>query len=352
MATLEELQKNRFDEWDAFVLGHKNGSIYHTSSWQSIIRSAYGHRPLYIILKDKIGNIIGGMPLFLVKGFWNSMRIISVPCAQTCNPLFNCQTDYDKILEYLNYVMREYRCRYAEIRTTTEIDLATKSYRSKRQNYSIYILDLNKPLDKIRQSFHKSCIRRAIEKANKSAIHLAEGESEVDLREFYNLYLAMRKRYGLLPQPFSFFKAMWRELHHKGQMDVLLAKVSGKVVSSLILLKFKDRVTYEYGASNAEMLNIRPSHFLLWEGIKKAATSGYKEFDFGRTEDENIGLSEFKSRWGTRREALTYYLLYDGNAEKPARENDVGKEIMNFLISKFPVWLSEKAAQMLYRYLV
>lgn len=352
MAMIKVLEETELDEWDKFVLWHKNGSIYHTSWWQNIIRSTYGHNPLYIILKDESGNIVGGMPFFLVKGIFNSMRITSLPCAQTCNPLFVSQTDYDEILEYLNYLIREYRYKYAEIRTTTEIELVTKSYTTKTQNYSIYILDLDRPLDKVRQSFHKNSIQRPIEKANKSGLQLIEGDSEADLREFYNLYLAMRKSYGLLPQPFTFFYTMWRELHHRGHMDVWLAKYSGKVASSLLLLKFKERVTYEYGASIPDLLNTRPSHFLIWEAIKKAVMTGYKEFDFGRTSDDNLGLSEFKSRWGTKRKSLTYYLMYNGVAVRPARENNVARKIMSILVSKSPVSLCERAGQMLYKYLV
>ncbi len=352
MAVIKVLEESELDQWDKFVFRHKNGSIYHTSWWQKIIRSTYGHHPLYIVLKDEEGHIVGGMPLFLIKGIFNSMRMTSLPCAQTCNPLFGSQPEYDEILKYLNYLIREYRCDYAEIRTTSEIELATKSYKTKIENYSIYLLDLERPLDEVRRSFHKSCVQRPIEKASRSGLELIEGNTEADLRDFYNLYLTMRKSYGLLPQPFTFFSALWTELHPRGHMDLWLAKYSGRIASSLLLLKFKERVTYEYGASLPDLLNTRPSHFLIWEAIKKAVMTGYKEFDFGRTSDDNLGLSDFKSRWGTKRRSLTYYLIYNGVAVKPARENLLARKIMSILVSSSPAWLCERTGQVLYKYLV
>jgi len=352
MAVIELLADSESDAWDKFVLGHNQGSIYHTSQWQRIIGTTYGLHPLYIVLKGEGRDILGGLPLFCVKNIFGSKSITSLPCAQSCNPLFDKQADYDEALRYIRYLSNYYGCRYAELRTTAGGELVTTSYTKVTQKYSTYILDLGRPLDVIKRSFHKSCVQRPIEKAYRSGLELIEGRTEEDLRKFYSLYVGMRKDHGLLPQPFSFFHTMWKELKKSGHMDVFLAKFSGKVISSILLLKFKQKVTYEYGASMPGALGVKPSHFLIWEAIKRSAMSGYKMFDFGRTSDDDIGLSQFKSRWGTKREALIYYLIHDKARALPARESSFARKLMQVVVGKSPDWLCRRAGEILYKYLV
>ena len=46
---------------------------------------------------------------------------------------------------------------------------------------------------------------------------------------------------------------------------------------------------------------------LLWQAITDGKKSGLKEFDLGRSDVHDQGLSVFKDRLGARRQLLTYY---------------------------------------------
>src|SRR5262249_27254929 len=155
------------------------------------------------------------------------------------------------------------------------------------QGYSSYVLHLDRDLQEIESSLHKDSIYRQIKKASARGLQLIVGDSLKDVKIFYALYLQLRKYYGLLPQPFTFFSHMWNILSQGNHINILHAAYQGKIISSLLLLKYKHTVIYEYGASRFDMMHLSPSPFLLWEAIKQAKRDGYKRFDFGRTSDDH-----------------------------------------------------------------
>ena len=352
MPIVKLLNESELETWDHFVLNHEDGSIYHTSMWRKIIMETYGHFPMYLALIGEGGDIIGGMPMFFIKGIFTQNRLSSVPCAQVCNPLFEGIDDCKCALKYLDGLVKEFGCKYVEIRTSGGETIKPTSVQNCGHAFHIYVLRLDRPLEVIMKSFHKSCIQRQIKKSFKTGLKLVKGKSENDVKTFYKLYAMMRKRNGMLPHPLRFFLAMWRVLQNKGHMAIYHAERGGEIASSILLLKYKNKTTYEYGASDPEMLNLGPSHFLLWQAIKEAAISGYKEFDFGRTSENNIGLSEFKARWGTKKETLMYYLLFNQSGARPVRENRTAELLMKNVITRAPLRACELAGRFLYRYLI
>ncbi len=201
----------------------------------------------------------------------------------------------------------------------------------------------------IEKSLHKNCILRAIKKANKLGLKLVTGDSLKDVKIFYDLYLKMRKEYGLMPQPYKFFAEMWKTLHQQNLIEILHAEHEGEIISSLILLKYKDTVIYEYGASRSDRVHLKPSPFLLWEAIKRSKAQGYSIFDFGRTENDNEGLSTFKKRWNARQEVLHYYYLPDIGGVSSLRQTGMAKRMMNYTIKHSPGPICQWVGQVLYQ---
>jgi lipid II:glycine glycyltransferase (peptidoglycan interpeptide bridge formation enzyme) len=46
---------------------------------------------------------------------------------------------------------------------------------------------------------------------------------------------------------------------------------------------------------------------LLWNSMRDAIQAGDHFYEFGRTAADNVGLMEFKQRWGTTQVELPYY---------------------------------------------
>lgn len=352
MAVIRVLRED-FRDWDRFLLSRKDSSIYHTSQWLFLVKAAYGHEPCCILLEDNNGKPLGGLPFVAVRSSFTGNRLTSVPGGESCNPLVENQEDYDLLLAYLEELRRKQALKYIELRTTDDFEFAHQGLVRQDMDLCTYLLDLGAPLDGIFSSFHRNCIQRAITKSAKSGLSLTVGTSEEDMKEFYRLYYGMRKRYGLLPQPYVFFSKMLSVMAPLGKIELLSAYHEGRPISSVLLLKHGQTVTYEYGASRHDMLHLHPSHFLLWESIKRAREQGYQTFDFGRTSDSNIGLSQFKARWGTIRRHLRYYHITTGDSQtRSFRTNGTLQRFMSLSVRSFPDVFTRTFARLLYPHLV
>ena len=133
--------------------------------------------------------------------------------------------------------------------------------------YVHHYIDLKSPIDQIRKNFHRTCVRQRIDRALNSDLKIREGESIEDLRQFFSLYLTTRKRNGVLAQPWRFFQAMRNTFQPEGLFKLLLADYGDKTVGGIILLKYKNRVSVEFAASDDNYSNISPNHLLFWAAI-------------------------------------------------------------------------------------
>ncbi len=77
-----------------------------------------------------------------------------------------------------------------------------------------------------------------------------------------------------------------------------------------VYLHFGHHALYKYGASDKAYQHLRANNLVMWEAVKWFADKGFKRFCFGRTEQENEGLRQFKAGWGAE-ETQVQYLKYD-----------------------------------------
>jgi serine/alanine adding enzyme len=352
MSIVKILSENDWAQWDNFVASHTLGTIYHTSAWRRVIEKTYGHQPMYMTIQDDSGSIKAGLPLFYIKNKLAGNRLVCLPGAQACDPLVPHQHAYNQLVAYATDVMQHHHAKSLELKTSAHFPLDSHTFGRKIQEYSCYILDLNPDLQEIESSLHKDSIRRRIKKASMNGLQLSIGNSLIDVKRFYVLYLQLRKSYGLLPQPLTFFSYMWNILSRDGYIDILHAIYQGQIISTLLLLKYKETVIYEFGASRFDMMRLSPSPFLLWEAIKQAKRDGYKRFDFGRTSDDNQSLAHFKMKWGTKREALPYYFIPDLGSTAAIRQKNLPKTMMSCVMHYAPAIVCQMMGRALYKHLV
>lgn len=326
--------------------------MYHTIAWRRLIEKTYGYQAHYLVLRQHNNEIRGGLPLFAVKTRLTGSRLVSLPGAQSCSPLVADQHGYEALLKTALELKDALGIEAIELKTDERFRFHQRSCGTALDGFSHYLLDLDDDLETLEQSFHKNCVRRAIKKAQRAGLELVTSTSTNALRQFYPLFLQMRKRHGLLPQPYIFFKTMWRCLAPHNRIELLNARYEGEIVSSMIVLKYKDTVTYEYGASREGMKNLSPSPFLIWEAIKRAKAEGFRHFDFGRTDDDNESLVQFKERWATRREALPYYFIPELGAVAQLRQGELPKRMMAYTMQYSPAPLCRLMGRVLYRFLV
>jgi len=119
------------------------------------------------------------------------------------------------------------------------------------------------------------------------------------MKTFYKLNCITRKRHGLPPQPYYFFKNIYDFIISRDLGIVVLASYKKRAIAGAVFFHFGEKVIIKYSGSDIAYQHLRPNNLVMWEGIKLYCKNGYKTFCLGRTELENEGLRRYKEGWGT-----------------------------------------------------
>ncbi len=302
MKTVEFINPLEDVRWDRFVENHPWGWVCHLSEWKQVLEKSFRHMKGYypIVLDEETQQIKAGMPVFSVKSWLTGKRLVSIPFATLCDPLIASGEELEPLLDAVLNLSRNIGGRYVEIRSLAASHLIPDDQLGSRQFYKHHYLLLDKDPEQLKKSFHRTCVRQRISRAIDSGLSVRIGDCEADLASFYQLFVKTRKRLCLPPLPYSFFKSLWETFLPTNKISLLLAEKDGLPLASLILFKFRDRVSAEFAASDETFKNLSPNHYLFWEAIKSAHEDGYRIFDFGRTSPDNKSLMDFKRHWGTQ----------------------------------------------------
>jgi len=339
--------------WDRFVEAHPNGLICHLSGWKQVLEASFPHMKGYypVLLDASGGQIVAGLPVFQVRSWLTGNRLVSIPFATLCDPLVTTKDEMAQLLRTALDLYRRSSSSYVEVRTLKASSLVEGCGLSKVSFFKNHCLNLAPGADEVFKSFHKNSIKAMIARAVKSGVSLRIGDNEHDLKEFYRLHSLTRKRLGLPCHPYRFLQLLWRQFHPAGKLSLLLAKKDRAHVAGIILLKFKGRVAFEFGASDDAHFNIGANQFLLWKAIEQAIEEGYKLFDFGRTSPSNDGLMTFKKRWGTEVRDIPHFYFPLDKTQTPQNEGSLGYRMMHKLCEITPRNMQKVIGEFCYRHL-
>jgi hypothetical protein len=320
MSSIDWLTPDERGEWDAFVTRHPLGLVYHLSSWQRAIESAFGHiRGRFLVLRDGDGQIQAGLPVYSVKSWLLKDRTVSVPFATLCDPLISTKEEFSLLWPAIEAASGKPKSQRIEIRARRISSDCMPAPLTASARYKHHYLPLDKNTDALFRSFNQSCVRRRVEKARRAGIVVEERQDEQSLRVFHAMLVATRRRRSLPPMPFAFFQEMYRCLS-PDNVALYLAVHEGKPVGGLMALKFKDMWTMEYNG-DADNSPAGTNQFLCWETIQRAKSGGVGFFSFGRTSLDNPSLLEYKSRWATVEEDLTDFSSHPGSTAEQREES-------------------------------
>ena len=338
--------------WNKYIEKHPYGCIFHHSTWKNVLDQTFTHlKPYYMIVEDSCGTIKGIVPIFSVNSWITGNRLVSLPFTLYCDPLVDSQEAFKQIIDHILGNRIKLHSTYIEIRTRYANDLFKNTYFRKFSGHKNHTLSLDSDLSTIKKSFHRSCIRQRIIRAENSPISIYEAHSSYDLKHFFKLYCNTRKKVGLPPQPYQFFKNMWDELYPQNLMNILIAKYRDQPVSSLLYLKYKQRVHAEFMGNDYHYFNYSPNILLFWQAIQRAKSEGYQFFDFGGSASDNINLITFKRRWGTVEEDISYYYFPNIKGLSVDRSEKRSYRLLTTISSKLPDHLFTFSGELLYRHL-
>jgi lipid II:glycine glycyltransferase (peptidoglycan interpeptide bridge formation enzyme) len=339
------LDPTTLDSWDVKVAALPGASFFHSSAWANLLKQAYGYRPLYFSVMDG-GLLKAVIPMMEVDSMITGKRGVSLPFSDYCEPLVpDLETSRD-LFERIREYGAANKWKYIEIRGGEGYsDNAVPS-----SSVLKHVLELSEDEDRLLANFRKgtkSAIKKAI---SDGQLQMITSESEDALNEFYRLNSITRKRHGLPPQPYYYFRKLYDVLISRGHGFIVLASLGNRIIASGVFLHFGQEAVYKYGASDVEYQQLRPNNLVVWEAIKWYSRRGYKNFDFGRTEPDNEGLRIFKSGWNTKESKIRYY-RYDLGRDAFVQNGKGINPLITKYLNKLPIPILELMGRMLYRHM-
>lgn len=291
--------------WQAFVEGHPGSSIFHTSSWLEALRRTYGYEPVVFTTASRARQELSdGLVCCELSSWLTGKRLVSLPFSDHCDPLADGASRGAALMEEFCTEQPDQSWRYIEIRPRSELP-NLEPFMGPSQAYCFHKIDLSLSTGKLFSGLHKSCVRKKIRRAEREKLVYREGRSLSLLRMFYALHVKTRRRFGVPPQPFAWFRNLAECLG--ATMQVRLALAGEIPAAGLVTLRFRDTLVAKYSASDERIQHLGGTQWLFWKAIREAKAFGLQELDLGRTDWSNPGLIAFKDRLGAERSFLRYW---------------------------------------------
>ncbi len=320
-----------WQKWDDYVFNHPNGTLYHLSPWKNAIEKSFQLRADYF-WAIKENKICGILPLFLVKTFFHSSKLVSIPYAVYGGILAD---DLNIEQELFNYSIA-----FAENNNADHIEfrcLHDPGYKlPKEELYVTHIKELEKTEEEILLSIprkSRASVRKAYSKYDMDI------KVDKDLNTLYKLYLMNKRELGSPPYPYSFFEHL--SAGYGDNAGVLTVLYQNMPAAGIFYFKYKDVLMPYFSGSNSKYNFTNANNVLYFELMKYGLNNGFKYFDFGRSR-VNSGSGKFKQYMGFTPQSLHYYHYLTGQKEIPNINPSNPKfNLASSIWSKLPLRLTE-----------
>lgn len=332
--------------WDAALAGQTDATIFHTAAWARVLHQSYQHHPVYLqFFRGK--ETVALLPLMEVRSRITGFRAVSLPFSDFCSPLIGDLSLAKAITGKLTELLSGRGWKYLELRGGEE-----NLYPDAVPGASFYghRLALGGDEEELWRRL-ASPVRRAIRKAVRSGLSVEVSSARPALAEFYQLHSQTRRRHGLPPQPWRFFRNLYQEIIAPGRGFLILARVNSQPAAAAMFLEFNDIAIYKFGASDDSLQELRANNLVMWEAIRLLLRRGCRVLQFGRTELGNKGLRQFKLGWGTVEEVIRYF-RFSGTAPASSRwRGDASDSFYNTVFRRLPLLFNQVAGTLIYPHL-
>ncbi len=328
------------ERWLSFADSISGATVYHRRRWVELLECAHGIDTYFATL-ERNSEIVAGC-LFARPSRPFARRLISLPDSEICTPLAKDEHSLDELLSAL--------ATHRDTRQGFEIHGARAPLPWETVDlFSQWTVDMQRSVDQLHRSLDRD-VRRNMRNALESGITVSHGDSLEYLRRFYTLHLDTRRRLGVPPRPFAYFKALHRIFAPEKSLSVWLSSRNGHDLAGLVMLRDGDAV---YAKMNARALDC-PSgaNHLIFVSAMDEFAGRVRIWHLGRVDTRNRGLTEFKRRLGAAAAPLPYAYL-------PRSPDNISSEVLTGparILSqawrRLPLWSTRVLGTVVYGYLV
>lgn len=285
----------------------KNGELplFFDWRWRKIIKKAFSHRPLYLILQNTHNEPEAVCPLFLVKSSLFGASLISLPYLNGGGILSKSDSATLKLLEEIHTLCKQYSCDYVELRSrlpiSNEISLPTRTHKA------AMLLPLLQDPEEMFSIFPpklRSQIRRPTKEGCYASIYRGSEITHAQIQSFYSVFSTHMRDLGTPVFPKKLFTETLTQFGKDAKLCVVYQ--NNIPIAAGITIQNGIYVEIPWASSLKSKKKFAPNMLLYWEIIKDASLSGARYFDFGRS-TYGSGPFKFKQQWGATPEKLHWY---------------------------------------------
>jgi len=337
---------NPFDyaDWNARLASLGSNSFFNTVEWARVLSLSYGYEPCYIVGVNG-GDFVSLLPLMHINSWLTGRRGVALPFSDYCEPVGLDPALSDEVLDCLKELGSEKKWRSFEVRSGKCLAPSCPA----SATYLRHAIDLMVG-EQVLYKGLEGCVRTSLRKGEKSGVDVSLSDTLESVQLFYGMHCETRRRHGMPPQPFSFFKNLHEQVLSRGLGIVVTARYKGAAIAASVFCHFGKQALFKYGASDRRFQEFRGSTLVMWKAIQWYRQRGYAQLSLGRTAVANSGLRRFKLGWGAAETGLNY-VKYDFQSQQFVSGTNNDLESGFRLATMLPLSINRLIGNLLYRHM-
>lgn len=297
------------EEWDRYVDGRVDASVYHRAAWAGVIERSFRHQTKYLAAVAG-GHIVGVLPLVLFKTPLFGRFATSMPFVNYGGIVADSGEAAEALLTAAIEEARTANASYVELRHTRRMFPRLPAQTHKVE----MLLPLQATVDDQWRVLDRK-LRNQVRKAEKSGLTVRSGGVEL-LESFYDVLARNMRDLGSPVHSKRFFESVLTTFHDRSRV---LSVSSGPmpIAASLVLWHGKE-IEVPWASAIRSYNPLCPNVLLYWEMLKLAVERGFARFDFGRSTPHE-GTYQFKEQWGAEPHQLYWEYWLSEGAQLPDR---------------------------------
>lgn len=328
--------------WDAYVQGHKAGTVFHSIRWQSILDKSY-RRPHYHIAVLDGGALRGVVSVYRVRSLRGKKNLYSLPYTAYGGMLTDGVEYARKLHDEVLAIAQREGAGTVNLRNTDDPGLGLPS------------TDLHVGFAKALPQTEEACLEsiprksRAVVRKSISNHGLSYTVNR-DWKTLWELHAVNLKRLGTPVFPKEYFRNIMEAMGDDA--DILFVNYQGKPICGVMTFYWKDVCNPYFSGSLSEYnftgCNNYMYYALMCHGLKRNS----RQFDFGKSR-KGSGSYDFKVNMGFEPRTMPFQYIFNGPGGKVSTFNPSNPKLALFLKlwSSQPLWTSKLVGSFLNRFL-
>jgi len=330
------------ERWGSFISAQPQATIFHHPQWMKLLSECYGYQPFVLAVSSPEDKIGAGVAFMEIGGSKKGRRWVSLPFTDHCAPLFQEETAQNYLVSSLPSLAKEGTIHQIELRWRYPDHPAIQT----ATNFVLAKVNVDGGPEQVASRIKRKHFRQ-VNVSKERGVSVEQGIDQRLLWDFYKLHTQTRRQFGVPVQPKKFFEQLWKQLLQNGYGFILAAYKDKHCVAAAIFLNWNFTLIYKYAASNEEGRKSLAMDPILWKAICWGCENGYRWLDMGRTDLSNIGLREFKRRWGAEEIPLSYSYF---PAAPMSDRNGRLLSLVKSVIRHSPPWVCRLSGELFYKY--